>query len=139
MTHRTAALITLAGGVVMAIGSFMPWLTARSAFGSVSTAGTDGDGVFTLIVGAVVALGAVVYLERDIPGLGRGLMVTAGLGGIGVAILDFTEASRRVSDIGTNLVAASVGPGLYILFLGSCAVVFGSWRLHPANRNAPPE
>lgn len=130
VTHRTAVIVTVVGGALMALGSFMPWVSARSGFGSQDVAGTTGDGVFSLGLGALVAIVALVHLERPASGLVRGGIITAGIVGIGIAIIDYTNVSQKIAGLTTNLVSASVGAGLYVLAIGSATAIFGAWRLH---------
>src|SRR3546814_4443455 len=47
----TARNLMLAGAGAITIGSLLPWASATSIFGTVSKAGTDGDGIITLGLG----------------------------------------------------------------------------------------
>lgn len=125
MTHRNAAILVIVGGAMMVVGSFMPWISARTGLGSISVAGTDGDGVVTLLLGGAAALIALVHLDRPIAGLLRGGIFLAGAIGVVVAVIDYGAASERISGIDSAAVAASVGAGLYIVGLGSVATAFG--------------
>lgn len=138
MTHRNAAILAIVGGAMMVIGSFMPWLSARTGLGSISVAGTDGDGVFTLLLGGAAALIALVHLDRPIAGFLRGGIVLAGAIGVVVAVVDYTAASERISGIDSAAVAASVGAGLYIVGLGAVATALGGLRMDTASK-PPPE
>lgn len=129
MTQRTAALVALIGGALMAIGSFMPWVSARTGLGSVTVTGTDGDGVFSLALGAIVALIALVHLDRLIS-VGMRLAIGAGgLVGIVIAWIDIQAVNERIERIDSDLVAASVGAGLYILAIGSAIAVLGGIQM----------
>lgn len=130
MNHRTAAIVTALGGALMVIGSFMPWITARTGFGSLDVAGTTGDGVFTLILGALIGLGAVVSLDRPASGLARGGIITAGMIGFLLGLFEWSNVNQRIADITTDVVAASVGPGIYLLLIGAATVVAGGFRMH---------
>lgn len=59
-TNRDAITIGVIGAFV-AIGSFLPW----ARVGIFSLAGTDGDGVFTLIIGVVIAV--IAFVSKDRP------------------------------------------------------------------------
>ena len=54
---------------LVAVGSFLPWATVMSGFGQIDLAGTSGDGILTIVVGAVIALAAFLNVEG--PGVGR--------------------------------------------------------------------
>jgi hypothetical protein len=49
-------MLVAAAGLI--VGAFLPWVTA----GIFSVAGTDGDGVFTLVIGGIV--GVLGFLKR---------------------------------------------------------------------------
>lgn len=129
MTHRNAAVLVIVGGAMMVIGSFMPWISARTGLGSINVAGTDGDGVFTLLFGGAAALIALVHLDRPIAGFLRGGIFLAGAVGVVIAVLDYSAAAERISGIDSEAVAASVGAGLYIVGLGAVATAFGGLSL----------
>ena len=48
---RSMALLTLVGGALTAVGSILPWATIASGIGSISKAGTEGDGIFARVRG----------------------------------------------------------------------------------------
>lgn len=125
MTHRTAALVALVGGAMMAVGSLLPWMTARSGFGTIEVSGLDGDGIITLVAGAVVALVAFVSLDR--PTGMPGKLVIQALGAIGflVAVMDGMAANDRIAEMTSEVVVASIGAGLYVVGLGGVAAVLG--------------
>jgi len=95
------------GGVVVGIGSFLPWLTAMAPFvGSISANGLQGrgDGIITLIAGALPTSGRDRCLRKQIPGSGRrrdailaigsGIAVAANIPGINNRINAAEAASR---------------------------------------------
>lgn len=45
--------------ILVIIGSVMPWASVTTPFGTVSAAGTEGDGKLTLIAGLLLLGGAV--------------------------------------------------------------------------------
>jgi hypothetical protein len=50
------------GGGLVLIGSFMPWASITSIFGTLNIAGTQGDGKITLIFGLIIVVLAVLEL-----------------------------------------------------------------------------
>jgi hypothetical protein len=58
------ATMTLLGGVLIVLGSFLPWLTATAPLvGTMSRNGMEGgDGIITLILGVVTILIGVTQL-----------------------------------------------------------------------------
>lgn len=106
------------GAVVL--GAIGPWATA---FG-LSKAGTEGDGVITLI-GAILVLVLVTRWWRPTAAL-----VIAGLIAAVVAY-DFIDIS------GTDLV--SVGWGLYLSVVGAVALVYATLEHRKRPRDTGPE
>src|SRR5205823_1570587 len=59
LAGREGVVVVLLGALGLAVGSFLPWLTATAPFvGTISRSGLDGggDGILTLIAGIVVGL-----------------------------------------------------------------------------------
>ena len=114
--RKIAGWVTLAGALLVAVGSFLPWATVLLA-GPVY--GTDGDGVITLAVAAPVALLGLLA------GLGKGRVwmfaVTLFLGLIATAIggYDLSNISTFVS--GQSM--AELGPGLPVIIVGGLVVL----------------
>ena len=52
----------LVGGGLVLIGSFLPWATVTTVFGTISVAGTNGDGKITLGVGLAIVLVSILEL-----------------------------------------------------------------------------
>ena len=129
MTHRNAAILTAGGGALMAVGSLLPWVSARTGLGSLDVPGTSGDGVITLIIGAIVGLVGIVNLDRPIAPVLRLLVVLGGIVGVAIFALDYMAAAERVSSVDSEMIAASVGAGLYIVGVGSVATVIGGLRM----------
>lgn len=139
MTHRTAAILTIVAGGLMAVGSFLPWISARTGLGTVNALGTDGDGVVTLVIGIVVALTALVYLDRSVPQGIRVSLILGGLIGLYVVGADYGTAADRVK-ASTDLIVVSIGAGIYITAIGSVATIIGGWRLGtPVEEEVPRE
>lgn len=124
----------------MTIGSFMPWVSMRSGLGSIDMAGTEGDGVFTLVLGVLAAILALVHLDRPAPKGVRGLIVLAGFIGLAVFFVDYSGLAERIADADADVLRASVGAGMYIMGLGSLAAAFGAIRMSSPSLDAekPP-
>src|SRR5215207_130712 len=63
------ALMAVGGGLVL-VGSFMPWASVATAFGTISIAGTEGDGKITLAVGLAMVLLSVMELTGNVMVIG---------------------------------------------------------------------
>ncbi len=103
--------VAAVAGVGAVIGSLLPWATAQTGLGSFSVAGTDGDGLITLVVGLAVALLAFP-VDRF---RGRRLMaLLAALGLAAMAVMEVVNVTDRVASSSTDNLRASVGIGLWL-------------------------
>jgi hypothetical protein len=110
-----------AAGLLVLIGSFLPWVTATAPFiGTVSKAGTSGDGIITLIAGGVVMVAAFARW-RILAGLGS---VVAGV----VAVIDLVDINRSLGDIESDLIVASAGVGIWMVVAGAVLGLAGVIR-----------
>jgi hypothetical protein len=92
------AIVAIAGGVLLAIGSFLPWAEVSGGGVSVSAKGTDGsDGWITLAAG-VVAIAAGIAAIRGARRALAVLMILAGVVGGGVGVYDAISAEDSAKD-----------------------------------------
>src|SRR5262245_53958899 len=94
------------------------------SLGSLSVSGTAGDGILILAAGVVGALTGLVLVNSAKPALGL-LMLLAGAVATGVGWLDLQNAMERVKTVAveSELVRASVGPGLYLVLVGGIVMI----------------
>jgi hypothetical protein len=122
--------MTVLGGFLIVLGSFLPWLTATAPFvGTMNTNGMQsGDGVITLILGMVTILIGVTRLTAtNMPALlNRSAIVTGIVTGI-VAGVAYSDAQQRVEAARSEseLIIASVGAGIWALFVGAALAIAG--------------
>jgi hypothetical protein len=112
--------VAFGGAGAVAVGSLLPWVTVHSAFGSISVAGTEGDGVITLIIGLAFA---AAYAAKKIP-----LAAPAGFAALVMAIYELTNVQSGIRDAERELgefATASVGIGLWIVLIGAIAMLAG--------------
>lgn len=109
MTDQTRYFL-IGAGVLMAIGSFMPWGQA----GIFTVSGTQGDGVITLIAGVVIA---IIGIAKRASAL-SGILVILLAGGSGLIVLNvianFTDTPESM---GTGLFVVG-GAALFALIAG---------------------
>lgn len=111
------AWATLAAGIGLIVGSFLPWVTATAVpIGTVSISGMSGDGIFTLATGGVVALVGALALTRGVRVGGLvAAFVALAIAGV-VAGIDFNNVSNGVAEANTSSFGfASVGIGLWLI------------------------
>jgi hypothetical protein len=128
--------LLLGGTAVVAVGSLLPWATVNAGFVTVSKAGTDGDGVITLLFALVVG---ALALAKWKAGLTRGIVITSlvlGLLILAIAAYDTVDIASAVEETEFIEVRASVGIGLWLTLLGSIAMVVGAiWELRSPTRS----
>jgi len=89
MTHRTATILLIIGGALMAVGSLLPWTVARTAFTTVERSGTDGDGLVTLGLGVLLALIGLLRMDRPFSTGAKTLTILLAAAGLVVVALDY--------------------------------------------------
>lgn len=110
---QQSAALTMAAGVILIVGALLPWATLTSGFGSASIAGTDGDGVFAIALGALVAVAGVGMFNGS--GTARAGAVVFGVLAAALMVSSFMNISEVVDE---SEVRASVGIGLWVGLLG---------------------
>ena len=126
----------------MVIGAFLAWATVSLGSTSLSTAGTDGDGVITLVLGLAVAAGAIALLAKIGPQ--RPPSAIAVVGSVIIVIITVIDVADVESVAGGGgLVDVSVGVGLWLTLVGGIAAALGSIRAimsvrHSAGAGAKP-
>lgn len=123
--HRKWAIVVIVSGGVMVLGSLLPWAKASTGFGSIDKAGTEGDGVLTLIAGLVfAAFGWAMLTNRETP-----LRVITTIGAVLAVLLlvyEFVDIDRIADDVDSEFVRVSTGMGLYVTLLGAVGVGVGA-------------
>jgi len=105
------------------LGAALPWATA---FGGVFTkAGTEGDGIVTLIVGLACGLIGALRLAGVLARTASTVLLSlAGAGIALVGIIDLVDLQQRVADAGVQGVSA--GSGLYLTILAGGSILVGA-------------
>lgn len=112
MDSKNSGIAMMAGGALLAIGSFLEW---GSVFGIGVTGMDGGDGWFTLIAGAVVvALGYMTFSGKTYPSWLAWVAIAVGAA---VALINFFDI------LGEDLV--SLGIGMYAMLAGVVIAVVG--------------
>ena len=108
--YSTGRKTEVVAGLIIVIGSLMPWVTV----GFVSAAGTQGDGVLTLIIGLLLGISALqIWTTRSrwIHGIFAILVV-----------LITGAVFANLADVGLS----SVGTGVYVTIIGGIAAAWGA-------------
>jgi len=115
------------GGLLVAAGSFLPWVTVSGLL-SISRSGIDGggDGLFTLTLGIVLALVAAgAFSSGELGRFSRVIGVLCGLAALGIAVYDGTNLARIGASI-SGLASVSIGAGIYMVVVGAGLAVIAS-------------
>ncbi len=132
------AVITIASGVLLAIGSLLPWTTSTFAsIGTVTASGLDGAGVITFILGLVIVAGGLVMVVRRDSSIALIVSLATALAASYVA---FTTARTAVDTMNLGEFAiASLGVGLLLVVvgtIGSLVSAGGSYINSPATTSS---
>jgi hypothetical protein len=134
--RTTPSLFAGAGAALIVVGAFLPWAVVRAALlGQISKAGTEGDGVFTLIGGLVVAGLTFWFFSRG-NALGVGVAVIAALVGA-LALWDTLDVQSRFSSLNSTYAQGSVGSGLYVTIVGAIGAFIGGVMMSRVKGPAP--
>jgi hypothetical protein len=145
LTSTQRAWLYLGGGIGLVVGSFATWVKVTAVFvGTVTAAGTDGDGKITAVAGAIVVIGGAFVLKREPKRWLAVLGVLAGLVALGVAIYDLhdvytTDVTSNFGGKTQKVGTVSAGWGLYLTFVASLAAIVGAALAVRGNRQVTPE
>jgi hypothetical protein len=122
------ALITIASGAMLVIGSLLPWTTATFAsIGTVTRSGLAGFGIVTLILGLIVVAGGLGMLTERRSSIARIVAVTTAVAAAYVASVSFTTAQALVESVNLGEFAvASMGIGLLLVVAGAIGSLIGA-------------
>lgn len=120
--------IALVAGVVVVLGSVLPW--AKVLFFTLS--GTDGDGKITLVLGALAIGGLFVKKTGAAIAVAVLFLLAAGIG-----IYDYANISSKIAQSDTEFIkdGVTVGIGLYLVILGGVAGLVSA-LLHRSDLNS---
>ena len=127
--HTPSRVLIGLGVVAVVIGALLPWASITAVFiGTISFAGTEGDGMLTLVGGLVAgaaAIPAVLLGRRLIWGLAILIMLAGAAIGF-VAVYDMGNLQSAIGDMPRDVPAkASIGIGLWITLLGALSLISG--------------
>ena len=139
------AILAIAGGALLVVGSFLPWVTLTQGGVSESATGIDGSDGYVTVVAGLVALGAGIMMMRQTKRALAILALVAGLVGGGLGVYDALTvkdsiAAEVASQVGISVEEArvaldqgieaglfdiSTGIGLYPVIGGGVVAVIG--------------
>jgi len=103
------AILAIAGGALLVVGSFLPWAEVSGGGTSVTAKGVDGSDGYVTVVAGLVALGAGIMMMRQTKRVLAILALVAGLVGGGLGVYDALTAKDNVLDAAAEELAPSLG------------------------------
>jgi len=138
MSTNAVVKVALFAGAFTALGSIGPWATILGF----STAGTEGDGIITLVL-AIVAVASTLVVMSTIPTPRYGthwVALVASALALVVAVYDVLDVSSTSGQLAGETVHASPGWGLWLTlvaaFVLTCATTLINRRVR---QGAPPQ
>lgn len=137
----TAALGSIVAAILLIAGSFLPWVTFTSAGVRIEVTGTGSmtgssrgesvteelvgataPGVWTILLGAIIAVGAFLLLRTRAPRVGAGAIVLAGIAATSVTAL---FASGIISELSNDddYGKVAAGTGLWMAIGGAVLAI----------------
>jgi hypothetical protein len=132
-------LMALIGGVIMAIGSFLPWLSVTNGLESMSFNGVGSElegGILTLLVGGAIIIAALA--AREEPGR-NGSLPAAILGILGIGIVSYylLDIATAIITLGPQGIRISIEVGLAAIATGALLAAVGGYRHNPGELEVP--
>ncbi len=121
--------IALTGGVVVILGSFLPWVTLSSLFESVNITGVEHglDGPLTIAVGLVAVVAAAI--AKEIPGHNGSIPAAiCGMLGVGIVLANYLGILNLLTIFRAQGIQVSVGIGLFLIPIGAIVATVGGYK-----------
>jgi hypothetical protein len=127
-TIRLFGVITIFGGILLGFGSLLPWTTATFPLGgTISIAGTEGDGIATLVLGVIIGAVGFIIAMQDGSRIASLVGVVAAIVSSIVVIGSVRSAQEAVDVVeAAGLSRASLGIGLWVVSVGAIGAVVGT-------------
>jgi hypothetical protein len=126
---KAAALFVVLGGAVVILGSFLPWASVTTVFGTIGRTGMEGgDGVITLLLGlSIVGCGITAATN---PKFWWRVPVLLGAAVAAFAWFEYRDIAAKLAALAPNpYVAMSTGAGIWVLHVGALVTVCGATSL----------
>lgn len=105
-------------GLIIIVGSALPWATVQSVLGSINKSGMDGDGKLTIAAGGIAILGGILLVLNEGPLAGIIITGLASGAALTISIIDLNNVLSKTSSLTSQYVMGSVGTGIYIVLVG---------------------
>lgn len=123
-----------AGGILVAAGSVMPWITATGGFGiSVTRSGIEGgDGLITIVLGIGLALtGLAMVRGQNLRLWGASLLMSVVT--LVLIAIDYVSLNDRIKTMAAEAtIFASIGIGIWLVAAGGFIAAVASLAIRNA-------
>lgn len=117
--------MTIAGGVLLAVGAVTPWLEFYGGLhGYSGIAGLWGKLLFVGGIAALALATIAAVTQSPVPGI---LAIALGVATGALAATRLHHAKELVANGDMLMLVPSLGPGLALVILGSLVVACGGW------------
>ncbi|MDI9978810.1 hypothetical protein [Rhodococcus sp. IEGM 1307] len=125
VNYKPNVLAGFVACLAIVVGSLGPWATSLS-FG---VAGTEGDGVISLVLAAVAAAALfAIHARGGLTKFGdRWLAPVAGVLVLGIGVIDAIEVNGNEVEFMNTMVSTGIGWGLWVVILAGAALSASSW------------
>ncbi len=138
--ERLMPLLPVLGGVMVAIGSALTWVTVDVGFATFSSTGLDSnDGKLTAAAALVMIAAAILLAStRDT------IRTVAGIAGLAatlfaaiVLINDYLDVRERIANTPADQATAAVGIGVWVSLIGCLLALVAFSRAIALDRRSP--
>ena len=118
--------VALLGGILMILGSFLPWATWRSFYdpGIRSTFEQSPGRSLTLVIGIITVIGTLA--TKEIPGRNGSLLAAI----CGVWVIGIT-LEYYLRPLISSAIGYSIGPGVFLSSAGAIVTIVGGYQHNP--------
>jgi len=127
-------ILSILSGLLLVAGAFLPWATLSNSLGaSYTITGIEADGIFTIVIGAVIVLVSYLLIIRKAKGKKSGIgLFVVGLVALVIGAIDTMGVNQVIEEkksvMAQSGIAAHVGIGLYLTLIGGIlALIAGIW------------
>jgi len=122
-------ILAIAGGGLLVVGAFLPWVSAEGPFVSVGRSGMVAED-FLIFLGAGVFIASVgLWAGVAMRSAAPTLLVVGGVAAGIAAFLDYRDVARNIEEVSDGRITYLVGEGIWVLFAGALVSVVAGFVL----------
>lgn len=130
--RRANAIAILAGGILITVGTMLPWLIAwQPATGTIVLNGLGngtGDGVVQLPLGIVLGVFGLASLAGPVSHIAHRVIAVVAVISLVIGYIDYQYISAKVANQLATGFSMQMGIGVYAILAGGLAAVIGAAR-----------